>query len=180
LELVQKLQQNVKGNRKYFQQLLKDFATAEAERLEDLPKKERPKYFALHRRDGIEVDFINTFLRVAPEGIFYFLTVSEGVAAGSSAKGHLVLRGDPEIVEKLGPQFMELLEGKGNGKEGSFQGKINNLAGLQDCHELLDAQFKPKKIVETPKPANGAPLENEEEISSVVRHPIYNICMVLK
>ncbi|XP_037726385.1 alanyl-tRNA editing protein Aarsd1-A [Drosophila subpulchrella] len=162
LELVQKLQQNVKGNRKYFQQLLKDFATAEAERLEDLPKKERPKYFALHRRDGIEVDFINTFLRVAPEGIFYFLTVSEGVAAGSSAKGHLVLRGDPEIVEKLGPQFMELLEGKGNGKEGSFQGKINNLAGLQDCHELLDAQFKPKKIVEAPKPANGAPLEIEE------------------
>ncbi|XP_017112378.1 alanyl-tRNA editing protein Aarsd1-A [Drosophila elegans] len=166
LELVQKLQQNVKGSRKYFVQLLKDFATAEAERLEDLPKKERPKYFALHRRDGIEVDFINTFLRLAPaEGILYFLTVSEGVAAGSSAKGHLVLRGDPELVEKLGPQFVELLEGKGNGKEGSFQGKINNLARLQDCQDLLEAHFKPKKIVEAPSaapPANGAELDKEE------------------
>ncbi|KAH8409304.1 hypothetical protein KR009_012311 [Drosophila setifemur] len=160
LELLQKLQQNAKGTRKSFQQLLKDFATAEAERLEDLPKKERPKYFALHRRDGIEVDFINTFLRFAPEGIFYFLTVSEGVSAGSSAKGHLVLRGDPELVEQLGPKFVELLEGKGNGKEGSFQGKINNLAGLQDCQELLETHFRPKKIVApavvVPEPTNGS------------------------
>ncbi|EDX01281.1 alanyl-tRNA editing protein Aarsd1-A [Drosophila yakuba] len=161
LELVQKLQQNVKGSRKYFQQLLKDYATAEAERLADLPKKDRPKYFSLHRRDGIEVDFINTFLRLAPEGIFYFLTVSEGVSAGSGAKGHLVLRGDAEIVGKLGPQFVEILEGKGNGNEGSFQGKINNLARLQDCQELLEAQFKPKRVVEAP-PANGAQLETEE------------------
>ncbi|XP_043658621.1 alanyl-tRNA editing protein Aarsd1-A [Drosophila teissieri] len=161
LELVQKLQQNVKGSRKYFQQLLKDYATAEAERLGDLPKKDRPKYFSLHRRDGIEVDFINTFLRLAPEGIIYFLTVSEGVSAGSSAKGHLVLRGDAEIVGKLGPQFVEILEGKGNGNEGSFQGKINNLARLQDCQELLEAHFKPKRVVEAP-PANGAQQETEE------------------
>lgn len=157
MDLLQKLQQNVKGTRKSFQQLLKDFATAEAERLEDLPKKERPKFICLHRRDGIEVDFINTFLRLAPEEIFYFLTVSEGVSAGSSAKGHLVLRGDPEIVQQLGPQFLELLDGKGNGKEGSFQGKINNLAKLQDCQELLEAHFKPKKIVqEQPAPASGS------------------------
>ncbi|KAH8238489.1 hypothetical protein KR032_007653 [Drosophila birchii] len=159
LDLLQKLQQNVKSTRKSFQQLLKDFATAEAERLEDLPKKERPKYFCLHRRDGIEVDFINTFLRLAPEEIFYFLTVSEGVSAGSSAKGHMVLRGDPEIVQELGPQLLDLLEGKGNGKEGSFQGKINNLAKLQDCQELLEAHFKPKKIVESAKaeqPASGS------------------------
>ncbi|KAH8291695.1 hypothetical protein KR018_006053 [Drosophila ironensis] len=155
LELVQKLQQNVKGSRKIFQQLLKDFATAEAERLEDLPKNERPKYFALHRRDGIEVDFINTFLRHAPEGIFYFLTISEGISAGSSAKGQLVLRGDPELVQQLGPQFLELLEGKGNGKEGSFQGKINNLARLQECQELLEAHFRPKRIV--PQPPTPAP-----------------------
>ncbi|SPP86855.1 alanyl-tRNA editing protein Aarsd1-B [Drosophila guanche] len=155
LELVQKLQQNVKGTRKAFLQLLKDFATAEAERLDDLSKAQRPKYFSLHRRDGIEVDFIHTFLRHAPEDIFYFLTVSEGIAAGSSAKGHLVLRGDPELVKELGPQFLELLEGKGNGKEGSFQGKINNLAKLPECIELLESHFKPKKTIE-PKPVSGS------------------------
>ncbi|KAL7745293.1 hypothetical protein ACLKA6_015318 [Drosophila palustris] len=147
LELVQKLQQNVKSTRKSFQQLLKDFATAEAERLEDLSKSLRPKYFALHRRDGIEVDFINTFLRHAPEEIFYFLTVSEGVSAGSAARGHMVLRGDPALIQELGPKFLELLEGKGNGKENNFQGKINNLANLQECTALLEAHFKPKKPI---------------------------------
>ncbi|EDW82737.1 uncharacterized protein Dwil_GK24978 [Drosophila willistoni] len=147
LDLLQKLQQNVKMTRKCFQQLLKDFAHAEADRLEDLPKAQRPKYFALHRRDGIEVDFINAFLSHAPEEIFYFLTVSEGVAAGSQAKGHLVLRGNPEVVEKLGPQFLELLEGKGNGKDGKFQGKINNLSKLDDCMQLLEGHFKPKKAI---------------------------------
>lgn len=152
LELVQKLQQNVKTTRKSFQQLLKDFANAEAERLENIPKKERPKFFALHRRDGIEVDFINTFLRNAPEDILYFLTVSEGVAAGSSAKGHMVLRGDPALVQEFGPQFLELLEGKGNGKENNFQGKINNLANLQECTALLEAHFKPKRAIPEPKP----------------------------
>ncbi|XP_017869358.1 PREDICTED: alanyl-tRNA editing protein Aarsd1-B [Drosophila arizonae] len=145
LELVQKLHQNIKSTRKAFQQLLKDFANAEAERLENLPKAARPKYFSLHRRDGIEVDFINTFLRNAPEEIFYFLTVSEGVSSGSSAKGHMVLRGQPSLVEQFGPQFMDLLEGKGNGKENNYQGKITNLAKLQDCNALLEAYFKPKK-----------------------------------
>ncbi|XP_030564726.1 alanyl-tRNA editing protein Aarsd1-B [Drosophila novamexicana] len=145
LELVQKLHQNVKSTRKSFQQLLKDFANAEAERLENLPKAMRPKYFALHRRDGIEVDFINTFLRNAPEEIFYFLTVSESVSSGSGAKGHMVLRGEPTLVEQLGPKFLELLEGKGNGKENNFQGKITNLSGLQECNALLEAHFKPKK-----------------------------------
>ncbi|KAH8261718.1 hypothetical protein KR044_003234 [Drosophila immigrans] len=145
LELVQKLQLNVKSTRKSFQQLLKDFATAEAERLQDLPKAMRPKYFALHRRDGIEVDFINTLLRNAPEEMLYFLTVSEPVAAGSAAKGHMVLRGDPLVVQELGPKFLELLEGKGNGKENNFQGKINNLSRLDECTAMLEAHFKPAR-----------------------------------
>ncbi|XP_030382573.1 alanyl-tRNA editing protein Aarsd1-B [Scaptodrosophila lebanonensis] len=145
LELVQKLQQNVKSTRKSFQQLLKDFANAEAERLENLPAAMRPKFFVLHRRDGIEPDFINTFLRNAPEGILYLLTVWEPVAAGSSAKGHMVLRGDPDLVEKFGPQFLDLLDGKGNGKEGNFQAKVNNITRLQECAALLETHFKPKK-----------------------------------
>ncbi|XP_062140960.1 alanyl-tRNA editing protein Aarsd1-B [Drosophila sulfurigaster albostrigata] len=156
LELVQKLQQNVKSTRKSFQLLLKDFATAEAERLEELPKAQRPKYFALHRRDGIEVDFINTLLRNAPEDILYFLTVSEGVAAGSSAKGHMVLRGDPAVVQEMGPKFLELLEGKGNGKENNFQGKINNLAKIEECTALLEAHYKPKKAATAVEPASAS------------------------
>jgi len=129
---------------------LKDFANAEAERLENIPKALRPKYFTLHRRDGIEVDFINTFLRNAPEDIVYFLTVSEGVSAGSSAKGHMVLRGDPAVVQEMGPKFLELLDGKGNGKENNYQGKINNLANLQECVALLETHFKPKKTIVQP------------------------------
>lgn len=84
-------------------------------------------------------------MRNAPEEIFYFLTVSEGVASGCAAKGHMVLRGQPSLVEQFGPQFMDLLEGKGNGKENNYQGKITNLAKLQVCNALLEAHFKPKK-----------------------------------
>lgn len=142
----------MKTTRKLFQHLLKDFANAEAERLENIPKESRPKFFALHRRDGIEVDFINTFLRNAPDDILYFVTVSESVAAGSNAKGHMVLRGDPALVQEFGPKFLELLEGKGNGKENNFQGKINNLANLEECTALLEVHFKPKKAISEPEP----------------------------
>lgn len=139
MELIQKLQNNQKASVKAFQKLLKDLAIWQADRLENLPRP-RPKFFCLHRKDGIEPDFINTFLRHAPEEIFYFLTVSESVASG--AKGHMVLRGDPELVEKFGALFMEKLEGKGNGKEGSFQGKITNINKIAECESLLEEHFK--------------------------------------
>ncbi|XP_004525888.1 alanyl-tRNA editing protein Aarsd1-B [Ceratitis capitata] len=142
LELLQKLQSNLKSSTKAFQKLLKDVAISEAEKLENTPRP-YPKYYCLHRKDGIEPDFINTFLRNAPEGIFYFLTVSESTS--NNGKGLMVLRGDRGDVQKFGPIFLELLEGKGNGRETNFQGKFNNGSKIPDCNALLEKYFNGEK-----------------------------------
>ncbi|XP_039959653.1 alanyl-tRNA editing protein Aarsd1-B [Bactrocera neohumeralis] len=142
LELIQKLQLNLKSSTKAFQKLLKDVAISEAERLENTPQP-YPKYYCLHRKDGIEPDFINTFLRNAPEGIFYFLTVSEN--STNNGKGLMVLRGNEEDVKKFGELFMELLQGKGNGRESNFQGKFNNGSKIPECNAILEKHFNGDK-----------------------------------
>ncbi|XP_055913720.1 alanyl-tRNA editing protein Aarsd1-A [Eupeodes corollae] len=135
LELIQKVQANLKTLNKSFQKLLKDNATMEAEKLNGL--SEKPKYFSMHRKDGIEPDFINTFLRTAPTDIFYFLSVAD-----NTGKGHVVLRGDPEVIAKLGPSFMELLDGKGsNSKGNNLQAKVNNVNKIKDCEAKLKQYF---------------------------------------
>lgn len=105
--------------------------------------KPLPKYYCLHRSDGIEPDFINAFLKTAPEGVsLYFLTVSEPSVGKKPGKGHMVLRGDPEIVQHFGPKFIDILDGKGNGKEGNFQGKFNDCDKIVECDAMLEEYFK--------------------------------------
>ncbi|XP_036319145.1 alanyl-tRNA editing protein Aarsd1-B isoform X2 [Rhagoletis pomonella] len=142
LDLIQKLQTNLKSSAKAFQKLLKDVAISEAEKIENTPHP-YPKYYCLHRKDGIEPDFINTFLRNAPENIFYFLTVSENTT--NNGKGLMVLRGEKEDVQKFGPLFLELLQGKGNGRETNFQGKFNNGSKIPECNALLEKHFNGNK-----------------------------------
>lgn len=135
LELIQKVQMNLKTLNKSFQKLLKDNAAMEAEKLNALPEK--PKYFSLHRKDGIEPDFINAFLRSAPSEIFYFLSVSD-----NTGKGHVVLRGDPEVIAALSPVFLELLDGKGsNSKGNNLQAKVNNINKVKECEAKLKQHF---------------------------------------
>lgn len=149
LELIQKLQNNVKITRKSFQKSLKDIAFLEAEKLQKLSKP-LPRYYSLHRTDGVEQDFINTFFRHAPVDIsLYFLTVCEPSVGNQPGKGLMVLRGDEELVQQFGPKFLNILDGKGNGKEGSFQGKICDIEKIPECEALLEdyfKQFKPKII----------------------------------
>lgn len=131
LELIEKLQSSLKNARNGFQKLLKEIAIAEAQKLLNMPEP-RPKYYSLHRKDGIEMDFINTFLRNAPEDVFYFLTVCD-----DAGMGIMVLRGVALLVRKFGPLFTEILEGKGIGKENNFQAKITNGGRIDECEVLL-------------------------------------------
>lgn len=135
--LIQKVQNAFKNTNKNFQKVLKDLAAFEAEKLKAL--NPLPKFYSLHRKDGIEVDFINTFLKNAPQdGILYFLTVGES----NGKAGHMVLRGDPDLVKRFGDQFVEILEGKGNGKGNHFQAKVNNLTKLSLCENELKKFFE--------------------------------------
>lgn len=121
---------------------MKEIATFEAEKLKSLP--ELPRWYSLHREDGIEPDFINAFLRSAPAisdsttGLaLCFLTVGDG-----TGKGHLVLQGQPDIISVLGPALCEILDGKGNGKGARFQAKVNNLKRLGECERKIKAYFE--------------------------------------
>lgn len=103
-----------------------------------------PKWYTLHRKDGIYPDFINAFLRNSTidsdlnELSLLFLTVGEE----NSQRGHIVLYGNDKIVNDLGPKLCEILDGKGNSKGQRFQGKVNNLKGLPACEKIISKYFE--------------------------------------
>lgn len=113
-------------------------ATALAQQLNEIPNP-KPYYF-LHRNDGVEIDFANTFLRNAkPKSqVFVFITISDGIDTKS---GSLVLQGCPEDVDALGPEIAKILDGKGNGKNGRFQAKVMKLNKLKECEEFVKKYF---------------------------------------
>lgn len=135
LELLQKIQDNFKAVKKSFEKMMKDIAIFEAKKFS--LNDPLPKYFCLHRQDGIDSDFINTFLRNVPtEDVFYFLTVGDG-----TGKGCMVLRGKEEDLEKFGDMFADILNGKGNRKNNLYQAKVNKLNKLSDCDAKLKEYF---------------------------------------
>ncbi|KAG8139813.1 hypothetical protein E2320_002572 [Naja naja] len=63
-----------------------------------------------------------------------FLSVGDEKAAGL-----FLLAGPSEAVEKLGPRVAELLEGKGAGKHGRYQGKATRMSQRSEVEALLQA-----------------------------------------
>lgn len=135
---MKKLQANQKTGQRTLQKCLKEIAVYEAEKLKSL--QPQPKWYSLHRTDGNELDFINAFLRNAPEigqndeGLqLLFLTAKEE----GSNKGQLVLFGAPKVINELGPLVCDLLDGKGNGKGQRYQAKVNNLKQIKACEKRI-------------------------------------------
>ncbi|XP_037937410.1 alanyl-tRNA editing protein Aarsd1-B-like [Teleopsis dalmanni] len=118
--------------------VLKDFTDFHIEKLQTM--QPRPQYYCLHRTYGMEPDFINTFLERAPEDIFYFLTVSENMPRGG--KGIMVLRGEPDLIQKFGLLFSDILDGEGSGEGNRFEGNIiYSVDKVPDCEALLEEHF---------------------------------------
>ncbi|XP_053658127.1 alanyl-tRNA editing protein Aarsd1-A [Anopheles marshallii] len=141
IELAKKLQTSVRTTQRVAKKLTTELATAEAEKLNALRDNGPPTYVLLHRSDGQESDFINTFLRVVKlPDCFFFLTNAD---TDGSGKGQLVLQGKPDDVAKLGPEICTLLEGKGNGKGTRFNAKVNKLKNLPQCEKLVREHFPP-------------------------------------
>lgn len=142
IDLAKKLQANQKSSRSAFVKCLKEIAVHEANKLKSLVEK--PRWYSLHRNDGIEPDFINTFLKHAPttsdsddsDLALLFLTVGD-----DTNKGQLVLQGRSEVISDLGPKICEILDGKGNGKGQRFQGKVNNLRRTDECEKIIVQYF---------------------------------------
>jgi misacylated tRNA(Ala) deacylase len=126
----------LKSTLRTHQKLIKDLAVYEAERFNAMPVK--PKYYSLHQTNGLEGDFINVFIKHVKEHeqTLLFLTIGD-----ETFRGQLLVQGPPgpghlDIVE-LGQQICERLDGKGNGKNNKFQGKVNNLKNIKECEELI-------------------------------------------
>uniref|UniRef100_A0A8C5EWR7 Alanyl-tRNA synthetase domain containing 1 n=1 Tax=Gouania willdenowi TaxID=441366 RepID=A0A8C5EWR7_GOUWI len=70
------------------------------------------------------------------EETLVFLTVGE-----EKGPGLFLLAGPTEPVSKMGPRVLQLLQGKGAGKNGRFQGKANSLAQRGDVEAFLRQEF---------------------------------------
>nr|XP_033773693.1 alanyl-tRNA editing protein Aarsd1-B-like isoform X1 [Geotrypetes seraphini] len=130
LEAVEKMQKSVKLLQKTNLNLLRDLAVLTAQNFKS--SADRGSLFSLHRKDG-DNEFMNIVAsEIGPEEILIFLTVGD-----EKTSGLFLLAGPNELVEKLGPRVAELLEGKGAGKRGRFQGKANKMSRRPEVEALL-------------------------------------------
>uniref|UniRef100_A0A3Q2W602 Alanyl-tRNA synthetase domain containing 1 n=1 Tax=Haplochromis burtoni TaxID=8153 RepID=A0A3Q2W602_HAPBU len=84
------------------------------------------------RKEG-DNEFMNIIANeINTEETLVFLTVGE-----EKGPGLFLLAGPSELVTEMGPQVLELLQGKGAGKNGRFQGKANSLARRGEVEALL-------------------------------------------
>lgn len=136
------MQATIKSSQKTAQRLSKEIANNLATKLNE--EVEPSPYYSLHRSDGVDMDFVNTFLRAAKpkKPVLFFITITDAI---DSKSGTLMMQGNAEDVDVLGNEIIALLEGKGNGKNGRFQGKVANLKKIKDCEKLIQKHFECKQ-----------------------------------
>ncbi|XP_048871172.1 alanyl-tRNA editing protein Aarsd1 [Brienomyrus brachyistius] len=130
VEAVDKVQKSVKALQKSNLSLLRDMAVLLAQNYKNNPN--RGNLFCLHRKEG-DNEFMNIIANeIGTEETVLFLTVGE-----EKGTGLFLLAGPEDIVEKMGPRVAELLEGKGAGKKGRFQGKASRMERRGEVEALL-------------------------------------------
>lgn len=138
---MKKLQSSLKSSQKTVLKLSKEVATRLAEELNANPNP--GDYFSIHQKDGVDVDFANTFFRTVKvkKEIFFFVTISDAI---DSKSGSVTLQGNPSDIAALSDSICNLLGGKGNGKNNRFQAKVTQLNKVKDCETLIKSHFANK------------------------------------
>uniref|UniRef100_G3SRK2 Alanyl-tRNA editing protein Aarsd1 n=1 Tax=Loxodonta africana TaxID=9785 RepID=G3SRK2_LOXAF len=130
VEAVKKLQNSTKLLQKNNLNLLRDLAVHTAHSLRNSP--DWGGVVVLHRKEG-DSEFMNIIANeIGSEETLLFLTVGDEKGAGL-----FLLAGPAEAVENLGPRVAEVLEGKGAGKKGRFQGKATRMSRRAEVRALL-------------------------------------------
>nr|XP_016787237.1 alanyl-tRNA editing protein Aarsd1 isoform X2 [Pan troglodytes] len=130
VEAVKKLQNSTKILQKNNLNLLRDLAVHIAHSLRNSP--DWGGVVVLHRKEG-DSEFMNIIANeIGSEETLLFLTVGDEKGAGL-----FLLAGPPASVETLGPRVAEVLEGKGAGKKGRFQGKATKMSRRMEAQALL-------------------------------------------
>jgi misacylated tRNA(Ala) deacylase len=133
VELIQKLQNSFKLAQKNATSLLKDVAKFEADRIK--ASVNGSKFVTLHKKEG-DNEFMNSVAREVGNEILLFLTTGEEKGAGL-----FLLSGPESDVKTLGPKVAELLDGKGAGNSGRYQGRANRMQKRPDVESLLKDYF---------------------------------------
>ncbi len=88
-------------------------------------------------RDEPDFDFLNAIARAAearaPEQVV-LLTASE---PGEAREGIFLVSGPEEVIDEAGDEVADLLEGRGGGPPGMYQGKAGNLSRREEAIERL-------------------------------------------
>uniref|UniRef100_A0A3Q3LC95 Alanyl-tRNA synthetase domain containing 1 n=1 Tax=Mastacembelus armatus TaxID=205130 RepID=A0A3Q3LC95_9TELE len=141
VEAVDKLQKSVKLLQKYNTSphnvcfLIRDMAVLVAQNFKSDPK--RGNFFSLHKKEG-DNEFMNIIANeLSTEETLVFLTVGE-----EKGPGLFLLAGPSGPVTEMGPRVLEMLQGKGAGKNGRFQGKANSLARRGEVEAFLQQYCK--------------------------------------
>uniref|UniRef100_A0A8C8DYA2 Alanyl-tRNA synthetase domain containing 1 n=1 Tax=Oryzias sinensis TaxID=183150 RepID=A0A8C8DYA2_9TELE len=130
VEAVDRLQKSVKLLQKTNLSLLRDLAVLIAQNFKNDPQK--GNFFSLHKKEG-DNEFMNIIANeINTEETLVFLTVGE-----EKGPGLFLLAGPSKLVTDAGSQVLELLQGKGAGKNGRFQGKANSMARRGEVEALL-------------------------------------------
>lgn len=99
MDLVDKLQKNVKQLNKNLQSALKELITFEVDKLQRLSPPVR--YYCLHRSEA-DADHMNQFVRqLNRTDVFLFLSIGDERKGGS---GSILLYGEEKNVAELGPK----------------------------------------------------------------------------
>ena len=96
--------------------------------------------FAALHRDDADFGFLNRITRAALDrrpDLLLLLTAGPSQDGRKNRAGLFLLAGPPDIVKELGPVVAEVVEGRGGGSPGRFQGKATRLENTEDALEFL-------------------------------------------
>uniref|UniRef100_A0A8C1YH49 Alanyl-tRNA synthetase domain containing 1 n=1 Tax=Cyprinus carpio TaxID=7962 RepID=A0A8C1YH49_CYPCA len=147
VDAVDKLQKTVKRLQKSNLIILREMAVLIAQNFKNKP--DRGNFFSFHKfisefksstqnvfallfPDSGDWSVVYTLIAVFVQDTVIFLTVGEEKGAGL-----FLLAGPENIVTEVGPRVSELLQGKGAGKAGRYQGKANSLVKRAEAEALL-------------------------------------------
>lgn len=93
---------------------------------------ESKTYIYIHRENG-DMEYMNALVnQLSDQPLPVLVTVGP-----DKGPGQFLLCGDEKQVSQIGPKIATLLQGKGGGKKGRFQGKASTLKTRHDAEEFL-------------------------------------------
>lgn len=131
---VDRIQTSLKAVNKATKSQLKEIAQLEAYQLK--ATSQTKTYLYIHRENG-DMDYMNALVNeLSDQPLPVLVTVGP-----DKGPGQFLLYGNEKQVSQIGPKIATILEGKGGGKKGRFQGKANTLKTRDAVEDLLKEFF---------------------------------------